>query len=295
MTFSIVGRDPLTGDLGVAVASKFLAVGALVPFARAGVGAVATQSYVNPNFGPDGLNLLASGLGPQEVAARFQAEDADIRQRQFGIVAADGRSVTFSGEGCHAWAGGFAGQGVAIQGNILTGPEVVEAMREGWEAGAGQPLPQRLLTALQAGDAAGGDKRGRQSAALLCVGPGRGYGGLTDDWVNLRADDHSGPCAELARLLGLHELLFGRPESTQELSEPELEWLRALLIYEDHATSLPGGPWDAETEAAAWALFGTENLEERWMPGGRFDPVALSYLRQRFGTGLRNRAAGARA
>ncbi|EYB66852.1 hypothetical protein DEIPH_ctg064orf0014 [Deinococcus phoenicis] len=283
MTFSIVGRDPLTGDLGVAVASKFLAVGALVPFARAGVGAVATQSYVNPNFGPDGLRLLSEGCSPQEVAAQFQATDTDIQQRQFGLVGADGRSVTFSGGACHAWAGGAARENVAVQGNILTGPEVVAAMLEAWDAAEGRPLPHRLLRALQAGDAAGGDKRGRQSAALLCVGPGRGYGGLTDDWVNLRADDHPGPCTELERLLGLHDLLFGRPRTTRELTVEELEWLRALLIYEDYATSLPAGPWDADTEAAAWALYGTENLEERWVPGGHFDPVALDYLRGRFG------------
>lgn len=283
MTFSIVGRDPATGDLGVAVASKFLAVGALVPFARSGVGAVATQSYVNPNFGPDGLRLLASGLGPEEAAAEFQATDPDIAQRQFGIVGADGRSVTYSGAGCHAWAGGFTGPDVAIQGNILTGPEVVDAMLAAWEEAAGQPLPRRLLGALRAGDAAGGDRRGRQSAALLCVGPRRGYGGLTDDWVNLRADDHPDPCAELERLLGIHDLLFGRPAGTRELSEEELGWLRARLIHEDYATSLPGGPWDPETEAAAWALYGTENLEERWVPGGQFDPAALDYLRERFG------------
>ncbi|WP_216319503.1 DUF1028 domain-containing protein [Deinococcus aestuarii] len=283
MTFSIVGRDAATGDLGVAVASKFLAVGALVPFARSGVGAVATQSYVNPNFGPDGLRLLAEGLSPEEVSARFQAEDATIHQRQFGIVGADGRSVTYSGAGCHAWAGGFTGPDVAIQGNILTGLEVVDAMAAAWEAGDGHPLPRRLLGALRAGDAAGGDRRGRQSAALLCVGPGRGYGGLTDDWVNLRADDHPDPCAELERLLGISDLLFGRPETTTELDEDGRRWLRALLIREDYASSLPGGEWDPETEAAAWALFGTENLEERWVPGGRFDPVALGYLRERFG------------
>ncbi|WP_104990752.1 DUF1028 domain-containing protein [Deinococcus sp. NW-56] len=283
MTFSIVGRDRVTGDLGVAVASKFLAVGALVPFARAGVGAVATQSYVNPNYGPDGLRLLSQDLSPEEVAAEFRRTDPDIAQRQFGIVGADGRSVTFSGEGCHAWAGGFTGPDVAIQGNILTGPEVVEAMRVEWEAAEGQPLPRRLLAALRAGDAAGGDKRGRQSAALLCVGPGRGYGGLTDDWVNLRADDHADPGEELERLLGIHDLLFGPPESTRELTGEELEWLRALLIVQDHATSLPAGPWDPETEAATWALYGTENLEERWVPGGQFDPVALAYLAERYG------------
>ncbi|WP_034384783.1 DUF1028 domain-containing protein [Deinococcus sp. YIM 77859] len=283
MTFSIVGRDPVTGDLGVAVASKFLAVGALVPFARAGVGAVATQSYVNPQYGPDGLRELAAGLAPAEVAAKFQATDPDIRQRQFGMVGADGRSVTFTGEGCHAWAGGLARENVALQGNILTGPEVLEAMLAAWTAAAEEPLPRRLLAALRAGDGAGGDRRGRQSAALLCVGPGRGYGGLSDDWVNLRADDHPDPCAELARLLDLHDLLFGRPHRTRELTGEELEWLRALLIQEDYATSLPAGPWDPDTEAAAWALFGTENLEERWVPGGRFDPVALAYLRERFG------------
>lgn len=283
MTFSIVGRDPATGDLGVAVASKFLAVGALVPFARAGVGAVATQSYVNPGYGPDGLRLLATGRGPEDVAAQFQTTDPDIEQRQFGIVAADGRSVTYTGEGCHTWAGGTARENLAIQGNLLTGPEVVSAMLSAWEAAEGQPLPWRLLAALRAGDAAGGDRRGRQSAALLCVGAGRGYGGLTDEWVNLRADDHVDPCGELERLLDLHDLLFGRPETTRALTAEELEWLRALLIREDYATSLPAGPWDADTEAAAWALFGTENLEERWVPGGHFDPVALAYLRERFG------------
>lgn len=282
MTFSIVGRDPRTGDLGVAVASKFLAVGALVPFVRGGAGAVATQSYVNPNFGPDGLNLLAQGLDPQAIGVRFREEDADIEQRQFGLVGADGRSATLTGPGCHSWAGGWAGPDVAIQGNVLAGPEVVEAMRAAWEAGSEHPLPRRLLAALRAGDEAGGDRRGRQSAALVCAGPGRGYAGLTDDWVNLRADDHPDPCGELARLLELHELLFGRPEQTRPLTEEELKWLRALLIRQDYAASLPAGPWDADTEAAAWALYGTENLEERWVGGGAVDPVALTYLRERY-------------
>ncbi|ACO46673.2 DUF1028 domain-containing protein [Deinococcus deserti] len=282
MTFSIVGRDPKTGDLGVAVASKFLAVGALVPFVRGGVGAVATQSYVNPNFGPDGLALLSGGLSPEEVSARFQAEDAGIVQRQFGLVGADGRSATFTGQGCHAWAGGIAEPDVAIQGNILTGPEVVQAMHRAWQDAAGMPLPRRLFAALQAGDQAGGDRRGRQSAALLCAGPGRGYGGLTDDWVNLRADDHPDPCAELARLLDVHDLLFGRPETARRPDEAELSWLRGLLVRQGYAQSLPQGEWDEATETAAWALYGTENLEERWVPGGQFDPVAVAYLRERY-------------
>ena len=283
MTFSIVARDPLTGDLGVAVASKFLAVGALVPWVRAGVGAVATQSYVNPTFGPEGLARLHAGHAASEVGAQFQREDGGIAQRQFGIVDAQGRSVTFTGPSCHAWAGGVALPDIAIQGNILTGPEVVDAMLAAWEDAQGQPLPRRLLAALRAGDAAGGDRRGRQSAALLCAGPGRGYGGLNDDWVNLRADDHADPCAELARLLDIHELLFGRPETTRPLSPDELGWLRALLVRGGYADTLAGGPWNAETEAAAWALYGTENLEERWVPGGEVDPAALAYLREKFG------------
>ncbi|WP_288482170.1 DUF1028 domain-containing protein [uncultured Deinococcus sp.] len=284
MTFSIVGRDPLTGDLGVAVASKFLAVGALVPFVRAGVGAVATQSYVNPTYGPEGLRLLASGRAPQEIAATFRAQDAGFEQRQFGLVAADGRAVTHTGQQCHAWAGGLTREDVAIQGNILTGPEVMDAMLAAWEDAQGQPLPRRLLAALCAGDAAGGDRRGRQSAALLCAGPGRGYAGLSDDWVSLRADDHTDPCAELERLLDLHDLLFGRPQTTRPLTPDELDWLRALLVRGGYAGTLAGGPWNAETEAAAWALYGTENLEERWVPGGEVDPAALAYLREKFGS-----------
>ncbi|MBZ9712891.1 DUF1028 domain-containing protein [Deinococcus multiflagellatus] len=282
MTFSIVGRDPRTGDLGVAVASKFLAVGALVPFVQGGVGAVATQSYVNTTFGPEGLRRLAAGLDPQQVSAQFQAEDPDIGQRQFGLVSASGHSATFTGPGCHDWAGGFAGPDVAIQGNILTGEEVVTVMREAWEAGTGLPLPRRLLSALVAGDRAGGDRRGRQSAALLCAGPGRGYGGLTDDWVNLRADDHADPCAELARLLDLHDLLFTRPAHTRPFTAAELDWLRALLRRQGYAQTLPAGAWDEQTEAAAWALYGTENLEERWVAGGQVDPVALAYLQGRY-------------
>ncbi|WP_412028377.1 DUF1028 domain-containing protein [Deinococcus yunweiensis] len=281
MTFSIVARDPQTGDVGVAVASKFLAVGALVPWVRAGAGAVATQSYVNPTFGPDGLTLFQSGLSAPEVSAQFQHDDPGITQRQYGLVDAAGHSATYTGPECHAWAGGVARPDVAIQGNILTGPEVVDAMLAAWEASAGRALPARLLRALRAGDDAGGDRRGRQSAALRCAGPGRGYGGLSDDWVDLRVDDHQQPCHELARLLDIHDLLFGRPAQTRPLTADELTWLRGLLVRRGHASHLPDGPWDAATEQAAWALYGTENLEERWVPGGHVDPVALAYLERR--------------
>ncbi len=287
-TFSIVARDPLTGDLGVGVASKFLAVGAVVPFARAGAGAVATQSYANPAYGPQGLALLEVGAGPDGVLEAFRRTDQGLEQRQFGVVSARGEAVTFTGEACHPWAGGLTADGVAVQGNLLAGPEVVEAMLSAYQASHDQPFARRLLAAVVAGDAAGGDRRGRQSAALLCVGTsedglGKGYGGLTDRYLDLRVDDHAEPLKELERLLGVHDLLFGRPEHPRAVTDAELGWLRALLVREGYAEALPEGAWEARTEQALWDLFGTENLEERWVAGGQVDPVALAYLSEKFG------------
>lgn len=282
MTFSIIGRDDATGDVGVAVASKFLAAGAMVPYVRAGVGAVATQSYVNPTFGPRGLDLMAAGLTPDQAVDRFRGDDSDIEQRQVGLVRADGASATFTGDGCHSWAGGISAPNLAIQGNILAGPAVVDEMAAAWDRSRNDPLPARLLAALAAGDRAGGDRRGRQSAAITCAGPGRGYGGLSDDWVDLRVDDHPDPCAELARLLDIHVLLFGRPTQTRPLTAAERDWLRSVLVANGYAAHLPEGPWDPATESAAWDLYGTENLEERWVPGGDVDPVALAHLRRLF-------------
>ena len=176
-TFSLVAQDPKTGDLGVAVASKFLAVGAVVPFAEAGVGAIATQSYANPRYGPQGLALLRQGASPEGVLEAFRRTDPGLEKRQFGLVAATGESLTFTGAECHPWAGGVAGKGFAAQGNLLSGSEVVEAMVETFLT-AQAPFPERLLLALKAGEEAGGDRRGKQSAALLVVGEGKGYGGL---------------------------------------------------------------------------------------------------------------------
>ncbi len=283
MTFSIIGRDAHTGDIGVAVASKFLAVGAFVPYVRSGVGAVATQSFVNPTFGPVGLTAMADGLDPSSVAGRFRAQDPDIEQRQFGLVSCTGASATFTGADCFDWAGGMAAPNLAVQGNILAGADVIERIREMWDARSTDPLPSRLLAALRAGDDAGGDRRGRQSAALLCAGPERGYAGLTDDWVDLRVDDHSDPCGELERLLAIHELLLGKPSQTRELTGEERAWLRATLVRTGYADALGDGPWDEATEQAAWALYGAENLEERWVAGGHVDPVALAHLRATFG------------
>ena len=208
-TYSIAARDPLSGDLGVAVASKFLAVGAYVPSAAAGVGAIASQAAGNTTYGGRALALLRSGASPEDCAAEFERTDPDFQSRQFGIVAADGTSLTFTGSECNPWAGGLAGENFAAQGNILTGSDVVTAMVDTFH-GEGLPFPERLLACLHAAQAAGGDSRGQQSAALLVVGEGKGYLSLTDRWIDLRCDDHERPLDELSRLLVLHRDFFER-------------------------------------------------------------------------------------
>lgn len=200
-TFSIVAADPETGEVGIAVASKFFAVGSVVPWARAGVGAVATQSYANTTFGPRGLELLERGLEPGEALDVMLRADDDRTRRQAGIVSAAGKSATFSGEGCIDWAGGRSGPGYAVQGNILTGEKVVAEMEKAFLESEDKSLSERLYRALVAGDAAGGDSRGRQSAALLVVREGGGYGGFNDRAVDIRVDDHEQPIRELGRLL----------------------------------------------------------------------------------------------
>lgn len=216
-TFSIVAADPHTGEIGVAVQSRFLAVGAVVPWAKAGVGAVATQSRANTTYGPEGLRLLAAGTAPEEALKQLTAPDEARGIRQVGIVCADGRAATFTGADCLAWAGGRTGPGYAVQGNILAGEDVVTAMAESFEksAGSGKELAQRLLDALAAGQAAGGDKRGMQSAALLVVREGWGYAGLNDRYRDLRVDDHAEPIAELQRIYEMHRRLFPAPEKAK--------------------------------------------------------------------------------
>jgi uncharacterized Ntn-hydrolase superfamily protein len=204
MTFSIVATDGTAW--GVAVASKYLAVGAVVPAASAGVGAIATQSHANLSYRPDGLALLTQGSTAQEALDALTAADEDPDDRQAGIVDAAGRGATVTGVACLAWAGGIVGAGYAIQGNILTGPEVVDSMEQAWLASdSSAPLARRLLAALEAGDEAGGDSRGRQSSALLVAKADSGFGGQGDIAVDLRVDDHERPIPELTRLLDLHD------------------------------------------------------------------------------------------
>jgi uncharacterized Ntn-hydrolase superfamily protein len=199
-TFSIVAFDPKTGDLGVAVASKFLAVGSVVPYAKAGVGAIATQSFANTTFGPKGLELLRKGLTPSQVLKQLLASDKDRELRQVGIVDAKGRAAAFTGKKCLPWAGYIVGKGFAVQGNILAGEQVVKAMAKAFQETQGE-LAERLMAALEAGEQAGGDARGKQSAAILVVRKGAGYGGFDDRYTDLRVDDHPEPVKELRRIL----------------------------------------------------------------------------------------------
>jgi len=202
-TFSIAAADPATGEVGVAVASRFFAVGSVVPWARAGAGAVATQAYANTGFGLRGLDLLALGVAPKEALDVLLRADDGRDRRQIGIVSPTGASATFTGPGCNAWAGGRSGPGYAVQGNILVGEAVVAAMEKAFLESAGKPLAERMLAALRAGDAAGGDARGKQSAALIVARANGGYGGFTDRAIDVRVDDSKDPFGELARLTGL--------------------------------------------------------------------------------------------
>ena len=273
MTFSIVARSSDGTSFGVAVASKFLAVGAAVPAAETGVGAIATQAHANLAYRPDGLAQLRNGRSAQLTLDTLVAADEEGDSRQAGIVDAAGAAATFTGSECHPWAGGVTGTDYAIQGNILVGPEVVRAMEQAWSASdPDEPLARRLLAALTAGDDAGGDRRGRQSAALLVVSPDGGYGGGSDVLVDLRVDDHATPVAELARLLDLHDLYFGKPDPATllDLDDDLASEIRALLTERGFIGD------DLGAALAGWA--GVENYEERLVPG-KIDPLVLGKLR----------------
>ena len=267
-TYSICACDLAAGQWGVATQSKFLAVGSVVPWAAPHIGAIATQSYANPRYGPEGLELLREGYSAEEVVERLTAADGDRALRQLGIVDGEGRTATFTGEECHAWAGGRTGSGYAAQGNILVSGDTVDALAETFEATGGRPLAERLLDCLDAAEAAGGDSRGRQSAALLVVERDGGYASLSDTLVDLRVDDHPEPLVELRRIYRLHDLLFG--------STPRQDWIPvddALRAELAERLARAGQP-----NLAAWA--GVENLEERVEGDDAIDPVVLERLRE---------------
>ena len=267
-TYSIAACDLERGQWGVATQSKFLAVGSIVPWAEPGAGAIATQAYANPRYGPDGLALLRQGLSAEEVVRRLTEADDGRDERQLGVVDAAGQGATYTGSGCLDWAGGRAGTGFAAQGNILVSSETVGALAGSFEGSEGS-LAGRLLEALAAAQAAGGDKRGQQSAAVLVVERDGGYAGLTDTLVDLRVDDHEAPIEELRRLYVLHQQLFGKTPRDQWL--PIDDELRAEI---DERLARLG-----YASLADWA--GDANLEERVEGDGEIDPVVLAELRRR--------------
>jgi uncharacterized Ntn-hydrolase superfamily protein len=308
MTFSIVARDPETGDFGVAVASKFLAAGSVVSHARAGVGGIATQALANYSYGPDGLQLLADGLSAYEAIARLTAADEGRDHRQLGIVDTNGGAATYTGKACIDWAGGRTADGVAVQGNILAGPSVVDAMLDAYLA-PGLPFPERLVAALKAADEQGGDRRGRQSAAVLVKRVNGGYGGNNDNWIDLRVDDDIAP---MDRLKGLVELVHlyrdrPRPEDLLPIDEAVAGELRDRLARAGYSPEqlsskrglaevlagmdlkLSGEPrpvpdsWDASWESALAEWMSVENLEERMTARGWIDSRVLEFLRGKNG------------
>lgn len=276
-TFSIVGFDPETDTWGVAVQSKFLAVGAIVPWARAGVGAVATQAMANFNYGSRGLELMSQGKTAQDTVEALISSDDEREHRQLGVVDATGRAASFTGSECFEWAGGVTGEHYAAQGNILVGRETVEAMARTFEGTSGG-LAGRLLAALDAGQGAGGDSRGKQSAALLVVREGGGYGGDNDHVVDLRVDDHPEPIRELIRLRTLHTLYFGKTQP-EDVVAVEGEVRREVEMSLRRSGYLEEGADDKALLDALSAFIRTENFEERQQKRGYLDRAVLQYMK----------------
>jgi uncharacterized Ntn-hydrolase superfamily protein len=272
-TYSIVACDLASGQWGVAVQSKFLAVGSVVPWAEPHVGAIATQSYANPRYGPDGLALLREGRTAEEVVEALTAADEGRDERQVGVVDGAGRAATYTGTGCHEWAGGRTGDGYAAQGNILVSGATVDALAVTFESNSHLELAERLIECLAAAQAAGGDRRGQQSASLLIVEKDAGYARLSDTVVDLRIDDHERPITELRRLHSLHEQLFGAtpPEDWLDVDDDLREELRERLEQLGYDGDLPKAFDD-------WA--GAANLEERVQGVERVDPIVLEALRR---------------
>ncbi len=271
-TYSIAACDLEAGQWGVATQSKFLGVGSVVPWAVPGVGAIATQAYANPRYGPDGLELLREGLNADEAIERLTSADDGRNHRQLGIVDAQGRSASYTGAECMDWAGGRTGDGYAAQGNILVSAETVDAIAETFE-GSNGALAERLLDCLDAAQAAGGDRRGQQSAALLVVEKDGGYAGLSDEVVDLRVDEHERPLEELRRIYVMHQAIFGRT--------PPMQWLDVdEQLAEELRDRLGRLGYDGDLAKAFFTWAGNENLEERIDGVERIDPVVLEELRR---------------
>jgi len=279
MTFSIVAYDFEDQAWGVAVASKFPAVGAVVPWARANYGAIATQSFANTSYGPRGLVMMVNGLPAEETIATLLANDPEKDSRQVGLVDAQGRAASFTGPGCFAWAGGRVGPGYACQGNILAGEQVVAELERGFLEAKGD-LPARLHAALLAADRAGGDRRGRQSAALYVVKKEAGYGGFNDRWMDYRVDDHIDPVPRLGELIEMHRLYFGKSDEGHrvKLTGDALATMTDILKRQGYLKE------KASFKEAFFAFIGNENFEERADSEGQWiDAPVLEFLTRKFG------------
>ena len=272
-TYSIAACDLDASQWGVAVQSKFLSVGAVVPWAEPAVGAIATQAYANPRYGPEGLALLRDGVGAEAVVQRLVAADDGRDERQVGVVDARGGSAAWTGAACNDWAGHRTGHCYAVQGNILVGEETVDALAETFEGTPGKPLEQRLIECLAAAQRAGGDRRGQQSASLLIVQRDGGYAQLSDLVMDLRVDDHPRPIEELQRIYVLHHRLFGKT--------PREEWLPLEgALGAEVRDRLARIGYDSVLETALLSWAGVENLEERVDGTDAIDPVVLDALRE---------------
>ncbi len=281
-TFSIVACDRKAQAWGVAVASKFPAVGAIVPWARARAGAVATQALANTGYGPRGLEMMSGGLSAEETLQKLLSRDRDRDHRQVGLVDAAGHAVSYTGKACSEWAGSLTGAGYAIQGNMLTGAEVIQQMEHVFLDTHGE-LPERLFAALEAGGRSGGDRRGRQSAALLVVKEKAGYGGQNDRWVDLRVDDHLHPISRLGELLEFHRLYFGHSAASGRvrLEGDALRDIQQVMKGLGYYTPVDGR-YDDATREAFRAFIHNENFEERADPdAGWIDEPVLAYLTKR--------------
>jgi uncharacterized Ntn-hydrolase superfamily protein len=282
-TFSIVAYDPEKEEWGIGVQSKFLAVGSAVPWARAGAGAVATQSWANTSYGPRGLAMMEEGVPADEVIAWLTDEDKHRALRQVGVVDAEGNAAAFTGAECFDWAGHIIGEHYACQGNILVSEGTVKAMAETFEGTPGA-LADRLLAALRAGQKAGGDRRGKQSAAILVVREKGGYGGFNDRYMDLRVDDHPTPIEELAKLLKLHNLYLGEtdPNNLVKIEGAVAKEIQETLARSGYYQGPASAAYDETTKRALRDFVSTENLEERWRDDDLLDGVILEFMRERF-------------
>ncbi|MCP4423400.1 MAG: DUF1028 domain-containing protein [Chloroflexi bacterium] len=285
MTFSIVAYDPGRKEWGVAVQSKFLAAAAVVSWAEAGAGAVATQSYANLAYGPEGLYMMSRGASAEETIVSLTKMDDGRSTRQIGVVDRNGRAAAFTGSDCHEWAGHIVGDGFACQGNILI-PGTVEAMAAEFVSARGGEgeLADWLAAALAAGQAAGGDKRGRQSAGVLVVRENGGYGGKTDRYLDLRVDDDPQPIRKLRQLVEMHHLFFGEVDSENVVPLADVVGDLQAMLVRNGRLSHQTGIFDDATRQTLWTLVGEENLEERWDgTGDVIDRVVVEFLLERFG------------